>query len=97
MTRLTFKNGEMRQSGLVSLRAPKARMAALILVAGAWSVLASQLFFAFDGGRTYAHAAYRLEYYNHPLNLPRRPLPDDYVCYDSCPYDGEPVPTTRRP
>ncbi|HEY7515825.1 MAG TPA: hypothetical protein VIC87_15160, partial [Vicinamibacteria bacterium] len=69
-----------------TLRTPKARVAALALVAGAWMVLAYQLLIAFDGGRTYAHAAYRLEYYNHPLKLPKR-RPAEYVCYDTCPYD----------
>jgi hypothetical protein len=63
------------------------RVAALCLIACSWSVLAYQLLIAFDGGRTYAHAAYRLEYFNYPLRL--RPLEKwgDHVCYDTCPYD----------
>ncbi len=72
-----------------ALSTTPARMAALALVAASWSVLLYQLLVAFQGGKTYAHAAYRLEYYNHPLRL--RPLesPDDsYVCFDPCPYDG---------
>ena len=71
-----------------ALSTTPARMAALALVAASWSVLLYQLLVAFQGGKTYAHAAYRLEYYNHPLHL--RPLrsPDDtYVCFDPCPYD----------
>jgi hypothetical protein len=69
------------------LRTAQARVAALGLIACSWSVLAYQLFIAFDGGRTYAHAAYRLEYFNYPLRL--RPLEKggDHVCYDTCPYD----------
>ena len=69
------------------LRTAQARVAALSLVACSWSVLAYQLFIAFDGGRTYAHAAYRLEYFNYPLRI--RPLEKggDHVCFDTCPYD----------
>ncbi len=65
----------------------QARVAALGLIACSWSVLTYQLFVAFDGGRTYAHAAYRLEYFNYPLRI--RPLEKggDHVCYDPCPYD----------
>jgi hypothetical protein len=71
-----------------ALSTTPARMAALALVALSWSVLLYQLLVAFQGGKTYAHAAYRLEYYNHPLHL--RPLEspaDSYVCFDPCPYD----------
>ncbi len=71
-----------------ALSTTPARIAALALVAASWSVLLYQLLVAFQGGKTYAHAAYRLEYYNHPLHL--RPLagPEDtYVCFEECPYD----------
>ena len=71
-----------------ALSTTSARTAAFALVAVSWSVLLYQLLVAFQGGKTYAHAAYRLEYYNHPLHL--RPLEgpaDSYVCFDSCPYD----------
>jgi hypothetical protein len=79
------------------LRTRAARLAALGLVACSWGVLGYQLFRGFDGGRTYAAAAYRLEHYNYPLRL--RPLvgPDDsYVCYDRCPWDGPEGPPTDR-
>jgi hypothetical protein len=71
-----------------ALRTTRAKGAVLALIAASWSVLSYQLFVAFDGGETYAHAAYRLEYYNHPLRLRalRGPL-DSYVCFDPCPYD----------
>jgi hypothetical protein len=65
----------------------QARVVALCLLACSWSVLAYQLFFAFDGGRTYAHAAYRLEYFNYPLRLRTPEKSGDHVCYDTCPYD----------
>ncbi len=71
-----------------ALSTTPARMAALALVALSWSVFLYQLLVAFQGGKTYAHAAYRLEFYNHPLHL--RPLQspeDSYVCFDPCPYD----------
>lgn len=70
------------------LRTRTARLAPLGLIACSWAVLGYQLLWAFDGGRTYAHAAYRLEHYNYPLRL--RPLlgPDDsHICWDHCPYD----------
>ena len=70
------------------LRTTRARVAALCLVACSWSALAYQLFWAFEGGRTYAHAAFRLEYFNYPLGL--RPLDRpgaSHVCFDDCPYD----------
>jgi len=69
------------------LRTARARVAALCLIGCSWGVLATQLFVAFEGGRTYAHAAFRLEYFNYPLRL--RPLesPGDHVCFDDCPYD----------
>lgn len=71
-----------------ALSTTPARMAALALVAVSWSVLLYQLLVAFQGGRTYAHAAYRLEYYNHPLHLRALGSPEDtYVCFDPCPYD----------
>jgi len=66
----------------------RAKGALLVLVLASWGVLSYQLLVAFDGGNTYAHAAYRLEYYNHPLHL--RPLGhpyDTHVCFDPCPYD----------
>lgn len=71
-----------------ALSTTSARTAVFALVAVSWSVLLYQLLVAFQGGKTYAHAAYRLEYYNHPLHL--RPLEgpaDSYVCFDPCPYD----------
>lgn len=70
------------------LRTARARAAALCLIGCSWGVLAYQLFAAFEGGRTYAHAAYRLEYYNYPLHL--RPLENlgDHICFEDCPYDG---------
>jgi hypothetical protein len=62
-------------------------LVALALVAGAWGVLGYQLFIAFDGGRTWAHAAYRLEYFNYPLGIRVPERPGDHVCYQDCPYD----------
>ena len=65
-----------------------ARMATLALLAVSWSVLLYQLLVAFQGGKTYAHAAFRLEYYNHPLHLrPLRGPEDTYACFEVCPYD----------
>ena len=71
-----------------ALSTTRAKGAVLALIAASWSVLCYQLFVAFDGGETYAHAAYRLEYYNYPLHLrPLRGPLDSYVCFDPCPYD----------
>jgi hypothetical protein len=71
-----------------ALSTTRAKSAVLALIAVSWSVLSYQLFVAFDGGETYAHAAYRLEYYNYPLHLrPLRGPLDSYVCFDPCPYD----------
>ena len=70
------------------LRRAPAKLIGLGLVAVAWSVLAYQLLFAFDGGKTYAHHGSRLEYFNYPLRI--RPLTgpeDDHTCLDICPYD----------
>ena len=76
-----------------ALSTTPARMAALALVAASWSVCLYQLLVAFQGGKTYAHAAYRLEYYNHPLHLrPLRGPADTYVCFDLCPYDDVVLP-----
>jgi hypothetical protein len=64
------------------------KMIALVLIAGSWSVLVYQLWFAFDGGKTYGHHGSRLEYFNYPLHI--RPLTspsDNHVCLDVCPYD----------
>ncbi|MEB3312050.1 MAG: hypothetical protein VKJ02_17630 [Snowella sp.] len=49
----------------------------LILIFLSWGITYHQLFIAFDGGKSYTHTAYDLEYYNHPLYL--RPLrsPED--------------------
>jgi hypothetical protein len=71
-----------------TLTTARAKSALLALVALSWSVLSYQLLVAFDGGKTYAHAAYRLEYYNYPLHLrPLRDAMDSYVCFEPCPYD----------
>jgi hypothetical protein len=71
-----------------TLSTTRAKGAVLALIVASWSVLSYQLFVAFDGGETYAHAAYRLEYYNYPLHLrPLRGPTDSYVCFDECPYD----------
>ncbi len=71
-----------------TLSTTRAKGAVLALIVASWSVLSYQLFVAFDGGETYAHAAYRLEYYNYPLHLrPLRGPQDSYVCFDECPYD----------
>jgi hypothetical protein len=70
------------------LHAAAAKVVALGLVALSWAVLTYQLMFAFDGGQTYAHASFRLEYFNYPLRL--RALKDggdSYTCGDVCPYD----------
>lgn len=73
------------QRGLTTARAKGALLA---LIGASWAVLSYQLFVAFDGGKTYAHAAYRLEYYNYPLHLrPLRDAMDSYVCFEPCPYD----------
>jgi hypothetical protein len=71
-----------------SLQRAPAKLAALALIAMSWSVLIYQLAFAFEGGKTYAHAGFRLEYFNYPLRL--RPLTgpsDSYICIEDCPYD----------
>jgi len=61
---------------------------AIGLVSLSWCVLLFQLLVAFDGGKTYAHAGFRLEYFNYPLHLRQLTGPDDnYVCVDHCPYD----------
>ena len=53
-----------------------------------WCVLLFQLLVAFDGGKTYAHAGFRLEYFNYPLHLRKLQGPDDnWICGDVCPYD----------
>jgi len=71
-----------------ALATTRAKGAVLALIAASWSVLSYQLLVAFEGGETYAHAAYRLEYYNYPLHLrPLRGPLDSYVCFDPCPYD----------
>jgi len=65
------------------------KLVALALIAMSWSVLTYQLWFAFEGGKTYAHHGYRLEYFNYPLHL--RPLKDPsdrHICFDGCPYDS---------
>jgi hypothetical protein len=69
------------------LTAP-ARLLALVLIVLSWGVLTYQLLFAFDGGRTYAHASYRLEYFNYPLRLRAlKDASDSYTCGDVCLYD----------
>jgi hypothetical protein len=65
-----------------------AKLIALVLIALSWSVLTYQLVFAFDGGKTYAHHGFRLEYFNYPLRL--RAIEDgsdSYFCVDQCLYD----------
>jgi hypothetical protein len=58
------------------------------LVSLSWVVLLFQLLVAFDGGKTYAHAGFRLEYFNYPLHLRKLQGPDDnWICTDNCPYD----------
>ena len=58
------------------------------LVSLSWCVLLWQLLVAFDGGKTYAHAGFRLEYFNYPLHLRKLDGPNDnYICYEPCPYD----------
>jgi hypothetical protein len=71
--------------GLLTTRA---RLVTLALLGSAWGLLGYQLFFAFDGGRTWAHAAYRLEYFNYPLGIRVPERPGDHVCYRDCPYDS---------
>lgn len=78
-----------RRASRLWLRTAPARGLGLLLVALAWGVLSHQLFVAFDGGRTYAHAAYRLEYFNYPLGLRPSERPSDHVCWDECPYDRQ--------
>jgi hypothetical protein len=64
------------------------RWTAAGLIVLSWCVLLWQLLVAFDGGRTYAHAGFRLEYFNYPLHLRKLNGPDDnYICIDPCPYD----------
>jgi hypothetical protein len=66
----------------------KIKWTAVGLVLLSWCVLLFQLLVAFDRGKTYAHAGYRLEYFNYPLHLRTLNGPDDnYVCGDHCPYD----------
>jgi hypothetical protein len=70
------------------LRLVWARWTAAGLVGLSWCVLLWQLFVAFDGGRTYAHAGFRLEYFNYPIHLRKLSGPDDsYTCVEPCPYD----------
>lgn len=58
------------------------------LVGLSWCVLLWQLLLAFDRGRIYAHAAFRLEYFNYPLHLRELAGPDDsHTCDEPCPYD----------
>ena len=59
------------------LRSTLSNFFSLLLIACTWMTSYYQLFVAFDGGKSFAHHAYDLEYYNHPLYL--RPLlsPDD--------------------
>jgi hypothetical protein len=59
------------------LRSTLSNFFSLLLIACTWMTSYDQLFVAFDGGKSFAHHAYDLEYYNHPLYL--RPLlsPDD--------------------
>lgn len=45
------------------------RMFCILLIISSWSMTYYQLLIAFDGGKTFAHPAYGLEYYNHPLYL----------------------------
>lgn len=67
-----------------------AKVVALGLVALSWTVLGYQLMFAFEGGKTYAHASYRLEYFNYPLRLRAlKESGDSYTCGDVCPYDAK--------
>jgi hypothetical protein len=67
-----------------------AKVMALGLFGVAWAVLTYQLWFAFEGGKTYAHHGARLEYFNYPLRL--RELKDEsdtYICIDVCIYDKQ--------
>lgn len=65
----------------------------LFLTALSWAVLYYQLFVAFDGGKTFAHHAYKMEYFNYPMHL--RPLtsPSDmHVCGTDnipCPFESK--------
>ena len=73
-----------------TLREAPAKVGALTLIGLSWAVLTYQLLFAFDGGKTYAHASYRLEYFNYPLRLRQlRADGDSYTCVDVCPYDAK--------
>src|SRR5206468_268412 len=73
-----------------ALLALLALLGALALVGVSWAVLTYQLLFAFEGGKTYAHASYRLEYFNYPLRLRQlRADGDSYTCVDVCPYDSK--------
>lgn len=49
----------------------------LFLIFLSWTTLYYQLMVAFDGGKTFAHPAYDLEIYNHPLYLRELRSPDD--------------------
>jgi Dolichyl-phosphate-mannose-protein mannosyltransferase. len=70
------------------LRDARIKWTAVGLIAISWCVLLFQLLVAFDGGKTYAHAGFRLEYFNYPLHLRKLNGPDDnYICNDQCPYD----------
>lgn len=51
--------------------------ACIALIISAWSSSYYQLFFAFDGGKTFAHPAHDLEYYNYPFQLRPLTTPDD--------------------
>jgi hypothetical protein len=69
---------------------PPIKLFALSLIVLSWAVLSYQLFFAFEGGKTYAHHAFNLEFYNYPLHLrPLRDSNDTYICGEKgiiCPY-----------
>lgn len=53
------------------------RIFCILLIVCSWSITYYQLFIAFDGGKTFAHPAYGLEYYNYPLHLRQLLSPDD--------------------
>jgi hypothetical protein len=58
-------------------RHKRIQLLSIFLILTSWSITYYDLLIAFNGGKTFAHPAYGLEYYNHPLYL--RPLqsPED--------------------
>jgi len=63
------------------------------LIGISWIVLCYQLFAAFEGGKTFAHHAYKMEHFNYPMHI--RPLkgPNDM---HTCGHEGIPCPFENK-